>query len=69
MLMTKLKDPDEKIRSAALEAFGLVCQDHPDLLSDGTLEMIGSRCRDKKASVRSIAIQVLSKLYNQVFKM
>ena len=51
MLKSKLMDPDEKVRVAAIKAIGIICKGHPNILDDETFNEVAARCRDKKVCI------------------
>ncbi|KAI8925749.1 armadillo-type protein [Entophlyctis helioformis] len=65
-LQQKLMDPDERVRVEAIKAIGTIGSEYPHLLDMDTLKALTMRCRDKKSSVRSDAIEVVAGLYNHL---
>nr|KAJ3419747.1 hypothetical protein HK105_006552 [Polyrhizophydium stewartii] len=62
-LQQKLMDPDERVRCEAIKAVGAIATAMPLVLSNDTFKALTMRCRDKKAPVRSDAIEVTAHLF------
>lgn len=71
MLTEKLVDPEEAIRALVIDIvrFFVLSENKSNrsLISQALLKQIGVRVKDKKQSVRKLAITTLSQLYNSVF--
>ncbi|KAJ1819836.1 Sister chromatid cohesion protein pds5, partial [Coemansia sp. RSA 2598] len=69
-VVEKLCDVDEKVRQATCRALGQLdmTQMVQAAISEGVVNMLGERCKDRKASVRSEAIVSLAAIYSQVYE-
>ncbi|KAI8992505.1 armadillo-type protein [Pilobolus umbonatus] len=60
----KLSDPDEKVRAATCRIVGDLVKDHDIKTIDKKLvELVAERSKDKKASVRNEAMEVIGAMY------
>ncbi|CAG8556181.1 7930_t:CDS:10 [Paraglomus brasilianum] len=67
-IRSKMSDPDEKVRIAFCKIFSQIDYESALKLADKELlEVLGSRCRDRKQGVRQEAINSLARLYNLAF--
>ncbi|CAG8513577.1 2415_t:CDS:10 [Paraglomus occultum] len=67
-IRSKMSDPDEKVRIAFCKIFSQIDYESAlKLVDKELLEVLGSRCRDRKQGVRQEAINSLARLYNLAF--
>jgi sister-chromatid-cohesion protein PDS5 len=67
LFIQKLMDPDEKIRIAVIKSF-IALSSTPHCISSDMLRELSARCRDKKISVRSEAIDCLGSIFKKLRK-
>ncbi|KAJ1920552.1 Sister chromatid cohesion protein pds5 [Mycoemilia scoparia] len=68
-IIEKLRDTDEKVRTATCEAFGQI-ECHPAMfsaISAKVIQELGDRCKDKKPNTRKEATRALGSIYDQVY--
>jgi sister chromatid cohesion protein PDS5 len=68
LFVSKLVDPDEKVRVAAINSIEHVIHDHPELFKQTSIKALSERCKDKKSNVRLAAIEALGQLFCNVMK-
>ncbi|KAJ2727072.1 Sister chromatid cohesion protein pds5 [Coemansia sp. Benny D115] len=68
-VVEKLRDVDDKVRQAACRTLGLLemTQAVQSSISEEVIEILGERCKDRKAAVRSEAIIALANMYSQIY--
>ncbi|RIB07171.1 armadillo-type protein, partial [Gigaspora rosea] len=67
-IITKMSDPDEKVRVAVCKVFSKLEYECASKLVDKELFIeLAKRCRDRKVSVRQQAINALARLYNLAY--
>ncbi|KAJ1941286.1 Sister chromatid cohesion protein pds5 [Kickxella alabastrina] len=69
-VVEKLCDVDDKVRQAACRSLGLldVTQVVQAAIGENVVDMLGERCKDRKAAVRSEAIIALANIYSQIYE-
>ncbi|KAJ2559539.1 Sister chromatid cohesion protein pds5 [Coemansia sp. RSA 1933] len=69
-VVEKLSDVDEKVRQAACHSLGILEMSQPvqGAISEGVVEALSERCKDRRPHVRSEAIISLAAMYSQVYE-
>ncbi|KAJ1842476.1 Sister chromatid cohesion protein pds5, partial [Coemansia sp. RSA 2703] len=68
-IVEKLCDVDEKVRQATCRSLGVLemTQVVQAAIGENVIEMLGERCKDRRAAVRSDAIIALANIYSQIY--